>query len=200
MLTQQRLSADGMLIPNLHKALAVVGKQNMTHKEFEERIKRKTWLDRYWYFGLCIFTIALSLALLFFIATKPGKFRANQVFYYSGVTILILLSIYGLYKLPNRFKIITIDSLKSLDDKEEALRKLIVNLDLSRFDFADNYYLCRYQKRFWSSRFDIHLFCDEKQVCFSVQGHGSADGGFLDFGETEKLRQRIKQEIEAHLA
>jgi len=30
--------------------------------------------------------------------------------------------------------------------------------------------------------------------------HGSSDGGFIDFGGTEKLRKRIKQEIELQLA
>lgn len=102
-------------------------------------------------------------------------------------------------KLPNRFKIISIDSFKSLEDKKEALRNAILNFGSTPFDFSDYYYLFRYQKSFWSSSFDIHLFYDDKQICFSVQGHGSSDGGFIDLGGTERLRQRIKQEIELQL-
>ncbi|MBN8665027.1 MAG: hypothetical protein J0L83_10645 [Chitinophagales bacterium] len=186
-------------IPNLHKALLVVGKLKMTYQKFEERIKKKNWFDRYWYFGLCILTIALSLTLLFFLITKPDKFKGNHTFHYSCFTFLFLMGTYGLYKLPNRFKIITIDSLKSLDDKKEALKNTIVNFGSTPYGFNDNYYLFRYQKSFWLSSFDIHLYYDEKQVCFSVQGHGSTDGGFIDFGGTERLRRRIKEEIEMYL-
>ena len=95
----------------------------MTHQEFEVRIKKNNWFDRYWYFGLCILTITLSFLLLFFIVTKPDKFKGNSLFHYSGFTFLFLMGTYGLYKLPNRFKIICIDSFKSLEDKKVALSK-----------------------------------------------------------------------------
>ncbi len=180
--------------------LNVVGKQSMTHQEFQQKIKKKNWFDRYWYLGLCYLTIALSLVLFFLIVTNPNKFKGNHIFHYSVFSFLFLMGAYGLYKLPNRFKLVSIDTLKNLTDKKAILSNVIIHLGSTPVMFNDNYYLIRYQKNFWLSSFDIHLFYDDKVICFSVQGHGSSDGGFIDFGGTERLRRRIKDEIELQLS
>jgi len=56
-----------------------------------------------------------------------------------------------------------------------------------------------YRKSFWCTPYDIQLFYDDKSICFSVQGQDYFDGGFIDFGGTEKLRRKIANNIETLL-
>ncbi len=172
----------------------------MTLQEFQQTIAKKNYFDRYWYYGICTLIIILSFVFLFFILTNPQKFNGGLFFHYSEFVFLFLLGTYGLYKLPNRFKIISIENSKSLTDKKIALETFVTIFGSTPKLFNNNYILIRYQMPFWTSSFDIHLYFDEKQICLSVQGHGSADGGFLDLGGTERLRRRAKSEIEFLLA
>jgi hypothetical protein len=97
----------------------------MTLQEYQQKIKKQNWFDKYWYLGLCFLTIALSLVLLFFIVAYPDKFKGNHIFHYSGFSFLFLMGAYGLYKLPNRFKIVSIESLKTLTDKKAVLSNVM---------------------------------------------------------------------------
>ena len=171
----------------------------MTLQEFQQTVKKKNRFDKHWYHVLCILTIALSLVLFFLIITQPGKFKGNHTFHYSGFSSLFILGIYGLYKLPNRYKIISIYSSKSLDDKKKALTAVVEFFGSTPNLFRDNYISFRYKKGFWSSSFDVYIFFDEQQVCFSVQGQDSSDGGFLDLGGTEKIRIKLRDQVEQHL-
>jgi hypothetical protein len=63
----------------------------------------------------------------------------------------------------------------------------------------ENYCSFTYRKSFWSSAYDVHLFFDDKRVCFSVQGQDYSDGGFIDFGGTEKFRRRLADDIQTFL-
>jgi hypothetical protein len=179
--------------------LRVVGMQRMTLKDFEQKVKRKNSFDRYWYYGISILVIVLSLILLFLIFTKPYKFNGNHAFHYSGFLFLFLLGTYALYKLPNRYKVITIKSTKPLNIKKEILDSVVEYFGSIPLFSDDNYYSFLYYRSWWRSSYDIHLFYDEKQISYSVQGRSSGDGGFLDLGGTERLRNRIKEEIEVRL-
>src|SRR4051812_20741176 len=97
----------------------------MTFQKFEQTIKTKSFFDKYWYYSICVLTIGLSLAFLFFIVTQPEKFDGIVLFSYGLFAFLFLLGTYGLYKLPNRFKIIKIENLKSLIDKKTALSTFV---------------------------------------------------------------------------
>ena len=170
----------------------------MTYLEFEQRVQKKTGFDRYWYYGLCIMTIALGLVLLFLIATSPEKFKGNHIFHYSVFFFLLLLGTYGLFKLPNRYKTVTIDNFQPLTKKKIAIEKMLSQMGIV-VALNDNYFSFTYSKNFWSSNYHIHLFYDVNRICFSVQGH-DFDGGFIDFGGTEKLRKKITDEIQINLS
>lgn len=170
----------------------------MTYEEFEKKVKRKTGFDKYWYYGLCIAVIILSLVLFFFIMTRPEKFKGNHIFHYSGFFFLLLLGTYGLYKLPNRYKIVTIGTSQPLTKKRTAIDAFLSHMNITT-PLNDNYCSFTYRKGFWSSPYDIYLFYDDNSVRFSVQGHDYFDGGFIDFGGTEKLRKRIANDIQTLL-
>ena len=171
----------------------------MTFQQFENIIRKKNLFDRYWYKGLCILTIMLGLVLLFLIVLHPERFKGNPIIHFSGILFLIVLGSYGHYKLSNRYKIISINSMRPLNHKKEALNSVVESFGSTPKLFKENYISFQYQKNFWSSSFSIYLFFDDRQVCFSVQGHDRSDGGFIDLGGTEKLRNELRNEIEMYL-
>lgn len=63
----------------------------------------------------------------------------------------------------------------------------------------DNYCSFTYRKGFWSSPYDIYLFYDDNSVRFSVQGQDYFNGGFIDFGGTEKFRKKLADDIQTFL-
>jgi hypothetical protein len=75
-------------------------------------------------------------------------------------------------------------------------RRLIIHFDGIAPGEDRNYAYLTYNRGFWHSSFAIHLYYDEQQVCFSVQGQSRGKGGFIDLGGTECLPRRIKDEIE----
>lgn len=131
----------------------------MTYQEFEQNVKKKTGFDRYWYYGLSISVITLSLVLLFIIVTRPEKFKGNHLFHYSGFSFLLFLGVYGLYKLPNRYKIVTITSSQPLAKKKTAIDTFLSNMNIT-VSLNDNYCSFTYRKKFWSSTYKKFVVCD----------------------------------------
>jgi hypothetical protein len=142
--------------------------------------------------------MTLSLVLLFFLLTESDKFSDVIFLAYPVFIFLFTLGIFGLNKISNRYKIISITNKKPLVDKEEAVGNIVENFDSTRKLLNENAVSFNYQKNFWSSSYDISLFFDEAKVCFSIQARST--GGFLDFGGTERLRQQVKDEIELQLS
>ncbi len=170
----------------------------MTYSEFEQKVKRKTCFDKYWYYGLCIAFMIISFILLFPIITRPDRFKDNYLPHYSAFLIFLFFGTYGLYKLPNRYKIVTIDTSQSLTKKKIALEMLFSQMNIVT-SLNDNYCSCKYREGFWSSAYDLYFFYDEETIRFSVQGQDSSDGGFIDLGGTEKLRRKIADDIQTYL-
>lgn len=135
---------------------------------------------------------------MFFITTQPEKFKGNHTFYYLGIFFLLLFGAYGLYKLRNRNKIVTIDTVQPLTKKKAAFETFLSQMNVVT-DLNDNYYLFTYRKGFWNSPIDVYLFYDENSIRFSVQGQDYYDGGFIDFGGTEKLRKKIADDLQTLL-
>lgn len=170
----------------------------MTYQQFEQTIKKKTGFEKSWYYGLCIVVIILSEVLFCLIVARSKKFNYGHIFLYSVSFFLLLLGVCGLYKLPNRYNIITVYTSLPLAKKKAAIETLLAQMNVQK-TLSDNHCSFVYRKGFWSSPFDIYLFYDDNCICFSVQGQDYSDGGFIDFGGTEKLRKVIAENIQAFL-
>jgi len=169
----------------------------MTYQEFEQQVKQKTGFDKYWYYGLCIVVIGFCLFLILHFSIHPEKVKTKAaLFFICGLLVLLIaLAIYGLYKLPNRYKIVTVDNSQPLTKKKVSLEQLLSQMGVTT-TLNDNYYSFTYRKRRWSSPYDIYLFFDDNNVCFSVQGQDYFNGGFVDFGETEKFRRKFADDMQ----
>jgi hypothetical protein len=186
-------------LPALRKAAAVVGKHTMTLKEFQKMIMSKYAFDKYWNYGISIAVIFLSLTLLYFMLTQPDKFKGAIFTGYLAFIFLLLLGLFGLNKIPNRYRIISIANTRPLIDKINAIGDIVESYGSTRKMLIENTISFHYQKHFWNSAYDIHLYFDETQVCLCILGRSNGSG-FIDLGATEKLRQNIKDEIVLRLS
>ncbi|WP_276131941.1 hypothetical protein [Polluticoccus soli] len=166
----------------------------MTAVEFEERLKRRTRFERYYYYLLCLAITGTSFYILWQIRTRPQFLNR----WLAMGTFCFFLGIYGLFKLSNRYKIISVASDKSLPQKKVIIERLLSELSIQVVP-DENYYSFTHRRKWWGSPFDVHLFYDEQIVSFSIQGKDYSDGGFLDLGETERLRKKIAKKLKEHL-
>lgn len=170
----------------------------MTFEEFQIKVKKKTALDKYWYYILCIAIIILSVVLLYFLITQPERFKGPKVAFYLGSFFLLCLGGSGFYYLPNRYKIVTVESELPIAKKQIITAKLLLDIGEVQIIKPSQYLSFNLKRRWWQSRYVAQLFYDEQRFAFCIQGHDH-DGGFLDFGETERKRKMLSAKIKESL-
>lgn len=180
------------------KALDVVGKPIMTFEEFQIKVKKKTALDKYWYYVLCIAIVILSIVLFYFLITQPEKFKGPKIVPYLGFFFLLCLGSSGFYFLPYRYKIVTIESDLPIQKKQDIAAKLLPEVGEVQIINPSQYLIFNLKSRWWQSRYAVRFFFDDQRFAFCIQGHDH-DGGFLDFGETERKRKMLASKIKENL-
>lgn len=170
----------------------------MTFEDFKIRMRKETIFEKYWYYGLSIAVFIMSLYILFGLITRLDKFGWDHVFLYIIALFLLLLSASGFYLLPNRYKIVTLNSYLTIEQKQSVLKKLLDDYTDYR-DFNEQHYISFTLRRgFWKIPYKIHLFFDEVRFAFSIQVQDYIDGGYggyIDFGGAERKRKEIANKI-----
>ncbi len=165
----------------------------MTFEDFKIKTRKRTRFDKYWYYILSVAVIILSLICFYFAITHPEKFKGSLIFSCACFTFLLALGISGFYFLPNRYKIIEIISNLSLEKKKILVKQLLE--EICYVKVLDSPYIYAILKtKWWQSTYTIHFFYDQNKFAFSLQGH-DFDGGFIDFGSTERRRRSISKKI-----
>ena len=101
---------------------------------------------------------------------------------------------YGFYLIPNRYKILMINSTGSIQKKHELILKLLKEFDISNYENNSSYYSFEYGKSIWSWGYTVHLNIDSEEFYISVQGRTFING-FVDFGSTERVRKKVVNKI-----
>jgi hypothetical protein len=164
----------------------------MTFEEFENKFKRNTRFDKYWYHGLCYLIIGVGLFMLTALLTNSLiKFSGNRAFHYSMFCFLTLLGIYGLYVLRKKYKLTIWENVLPKDKNIELLQFLYSTLTNSTIVLSGNYVHFIYKKSWWRLPYEIHLFADNNFIAINVEGKDNYDGGFIDFGASKRIQDKI---------
>lgn len=109
--------------------------------------------------------------------------------------LLILLGLYGFWRIPKTYEITFIKSAYSIDKKREVVNQIIGDFKLNELEAIEQYRHFRYTGRFWNS-FDIYIFYDSNNFYLNAQqiDFGN-DGGFIDFGTSKRITNRFKNKI-----
>lgn len=167
----------------------------MTYQEFQKTIIKTNWYDKYYYYLISFAAIGGSIFLFHDIATNSGKYKNNhsQTFAYCAFSLLFLLGCYSLYLVANRYKILTVENSLSIDNKKEIIGGLFHKLGLTFNETQDTFYTFKYQRKWWTSAYDIYINLDDQKFYICVLGctNSYPSSGFIDFGGTERLRKKI---------
>jgi len=167
----------------------------MTEQEFQKKITKVNWFDKYFYYLLFIALIILSIFFFEKILTNPEKFKASKFLYYSLFSIMFLFGCYGFCLIPNRYKILLINSTNSIQKKHQLILDFLKEFDISTYKSNSTYYSFEYGKSIWSWGYNVHLNIDSEKFYIGVQGKTFING-FVDFGSTERVRKKVANKIE----
>lgn len=87
----------------------------------------------------------------------------------------------------------------SIDKKNQIINQIISDFKLNELEREEQYRHFRYVGRFWNT-FDIYIFYDTNNFYLNAQqiDFGN-DGGFIDFGTSKRVTNKIKNKIIAFL-
>ncbi len=168
----------------------------MTFEEFKRITERKNSFDKYWHYFVAISIGLFFLFGIYYISfINPEKFRHVAYIVYPGMILLLIMCLSAFRLLPNRYKIIEIESPMPVIEKREITSSVVLEYCAKSPESITNYFVCYLKRRWWQSIYIMHFYYDDSRFAFSLQGH-DFDGGWIDFGETERKRRKIKTEIE----
>lgn len=167
----------------------------MTPQEFQNTVVKTNWYDKYYYYLISVGAIIGSVYLFHDIATNPLKYKVRHSYGIALIafSFLFLMGCYAIYLIPNRYKVLTVSSGLPVDKKKEIISRLLNKLGVAHADTKNDFYSFRFQRKWWTSDYDVYLFIDNQNFYVSVLGttHAYPASGFIDFGGTQRLRRKI---------
>ena len=166
----------------------------MTYKQFQNKVLRSTWYDKYWYYFIYSIATFCGLHILYSsFKFEPNLENNGHIAMYIFIVFILTGGISGIYLIPNRYKVLTIESKLTAYSKEEIIKLLIAELVGKEFVVNECFYDFTYRRKWFTSEYNIYLSFDTDVFYLSVltQTHG----GIIDFGGTEQMRQSIKNHL-----
>jgi len=164
----------------------------MTEQQFKNFIKRPDRIQDAINYIVCILAI---LAGIFFLSLTLQIITNRPKHALDIYTAIFLLSIgvYGFWRIPKDYEIITIISDKSLEQKRQITENYLLTLNVRNRFVSGDLYRIRYRNKFLNS-VDLCVAFDEKQFFISAKGADDYRGkGIIDFGLTRRSKKRAKQ-------
>ena len=167
----------------------------MTLEQFQKKVIKANWYDKYFYYLLFLAATFGGLFFLYDVIVHQEKYDKLGTKYLGYLSFLFLttLGLSGLFFVPNRYKIKTIHSTLPFDKKQQIIDDVLKEFGNPYCERNNDYYNFTLKKSWWTSRYEIYLGFDQQEFFISVQGATNAyyGSGIIDFGGTEKIRKRV---------
>ncbi|MDP4262624.1 MAG: hypothetical protein Q8941_08840 [Bacteroidota bacterium] len=168
----------------------------MTVQQFKKTITKASGFDKYYYYFISFLTIGFGVAFLFksLTLTEHREEHSQAIMLFASLFCFLLGSI-ALYLVRNRYKILTFDSNSSTEDKKRIIADTIKDFNSSFIDNSKGFWSFNYRRNWWTSDYTIYLTFDNDNIFASVIASTYYHGGFIDFGQTERIRQKLNTVI-----
>jgi hypothetical protein len=167
----------------------------MTLEQFQKKVIRTNWYDKYFYYLLFLAATVGGLFFLYDVIVHQVKYDKLGTKYLGYLSFLFLttLGVSGLYFVPNRYKIITIASTLPTDKKQKIIAEVLKEFGNPYCDTGNDFYGFTFDKNWWTSDYKIYLTFDPSNFYASVQGVTRAyrGGGIIDLGGAERVRKKV---------
>jgi len=174
----------------------------MTKEQFTQRIKKRDKFDDILNYFVCVAFVLFGLCISYVIIDDDLNTSNILTGKYKGLLIsiyLILLGMYGFWRIPKDYEVMNIRSNKSKDEKSKIINDYLSNLKMEQKTVDNGFIECRYRNMFFN-KVDLRIFIDEHGILFNAQGVDQYGGkGFIDFGLTRRATKRLEKYIRANL-
>ena len=179
----------------------------MTYQDFLTKFQKKNSFDRYWNYFISISIISAGLYFIYLlhftdwyeVKKVTTKSIAPIWLINTGSIFFILLGLYGFWRIPITYKVTFFESKVSIEEKNRIVNQIIKDFKLNELVNEEQYRHYRYVGRFWNS-FDIYIYFDSNNFCLNAQQiEFGNNGGFIDFGTSKRVTNKIKRSIIAQL-
>jgi hypothetical protein len=164
----------------------------MTEQQFKNFIRQPDKIQDAINYIVCILAI---LAGLFFLslALQISTNRPKHALDIYAAIFLLSMGVYGLWRIPKDYEIVSINSDKTLEQKRQITENYLLTLNVRNRFVSGVLYRIRYRNKFLNS-VDLCVAFDEKRFFISAKGADNYGGkGMIDFGLTRRATKRAKQ-------
>jgi len=163
--------------------------------EFKKRVIKANGFDIYWYRIIYFLAVCVGLYVLYDTVMNYSGLISSTILYLKFLLTLALIGfgISGILLIPKRYKVLTINSGLSAEQKSAIIVKLITQLGDPFYNEENSFYSFTYKQGWFNYDYLISLSFSDTNFLLSVQGHtgGFKGSGFIDFGGAEKQRKSL---------
>ena len=176
----------------------------MELEDFKRMISRKALMDKILLYGFSALIMSAVIYGLYNI-TNDNKFKYEHlrftVICYLFSLVLIFFCLKSHSAIKNRYKILSLESSLPIDTKEKIVLKLLSEYPDPEFKITNCCFTIKYwakglPRNLWTPvTYHIFINLDAHNFYISVQGHVPTKQQIYDFGDTERLRNKILKSL-----
>jgi hypothetical protein len=167
----------------------------MTETEFRKAVTKSSWFDKYYYYSISITVLGVGLLSLYFALFGDANRQSTgvRILIVASAAFFILLGVISLRLLPNRYKVLKIESEMPIEEKKRITAEIMKEFGVTRLNTTKDFWHFYYQRQWWAYDYDIYIAFNNKTVFAAVIG--KTNGGFIDFGQSERIRRKVSNLI-----
>ncbi len=176
----------------------------MNYKEFKNKFNKVNSFDKYWNYFIAVSVILGGLFLLCTLIfsdwydlkyiEKRGKISSKNLIYLLSI-FLISIGLCGFWKIPLLYKIYKTKANSDFESNEQLVKDIAKSMNMILIENQQGYYYYRYKGKFWNL-LDIYFFIENEYIYLNIQQTDYFyKGGFIDFGTSEKVKNKIVKKI-----
>jgi len=111
---------------------------------------------------------------------------------------LLILGVYGLIELRKHYRLTCHENNFTEEENMENIISLIQKIAKGNYKQDENSFEFLYQKNWWRMEYKITILATKNLIAINAEGLGSADSGFIDFGASKKIENKIIELLNKH--
>lgn len=165
----------------------------MTEKEFKAHIQTGLWHEKYYYYFLSILAITGGF-YFFYRAIKVSNESDplfNRILFILACIFLLLAGTTFINLIHKRYSVKEFVCNLPKGEKENIIREIAAEFNIRPVERSKEFWFFTYKYGWWSNGYTCYLGISEKGIMVSFLGRTGGRGGFVDLGQTNRLRKKV---------
>ena len=165
----------------------------MTEKEFKEEIQKGLWYQKYYYYFLTAAVIIVGGCFLYKGIAKAATgeelfdvmlfILPGIIFLFSGTTFISLIR--------KRYSVKEFICNLPKSEKESIIREVAIEFNAGIIEKSKDLWFFTSKYKWWLNGYRCYLGLSDKGILVSFFARTGSNGGFVDFGQTNRRRRKL---------